>query len=189
MRVGVRQGLLFFGVTALLCSGVVFAQTSASTTVTASAQIVQGIAIVRTADLNFGDIAPSGAGTVVVSPLGARTSTGGASVIDNPSNPAQAAAFDVMLVGNPGNNNAGNKKFWIQLPPNGTVSITNGSATMNVNDFTSNLPCAQTGSTAPGPGPCVQAPRTLQVGASLLVNAGQPIGVYSGTFNVTVHRF
>ena len=98
--------------------------------------------------------------------------------------PAQAAAYNVLLV-----SNAGSKKFWIQLPPNGTVVISSGSGTMDVNDFTANLPCAQTGATPPGPGPCVQAPNALQVGATLIVGANQPVGLYSGTFNVTVHRF
>lgn len=180
-----RHALLPFGVAALLWSAPAIAQSSSTVTASAAADIVQGIALQRTADLNFGDIAPSGAiGSVTVSPAGALTTAGGVTAINNAANPPQAAAYNVLLVGN-----AGNKKFWTQLPPNNTVTISNGLTTMNVNDFTANLACAQTSATAPGPGACPQAPSVLQVGATLEVGVNQPLGLYSGTFNVTVHRF
>lgn len=186
MKPSVHQALLAFGVTALLCSVTATAQTSATANADAVADIVEGIVLQRTADLNFGDISPSVAagGTVIVSPAGVRTSTGSVTLINNAANPAQAAAYNVLLL-----SNGGNKKFWIQLPLNGTVAISSGSGTMDVNDFTASRPCAQTGATPPGPGPCAQAPNTLEVGATLLVGANQPVGLYSGTFNVTVHRF
>ena len=186
MKLSVHKALLAYGVTALLGSVTATAQTSVS--VEAVADIVEGIALQRTADLNFGDISPSAAagGTVIVSPLGIRTSTGSVTLINNAANPAQAAAYNVLQL-----TNAGNKKFWIQLPPNGTVAISSGSGTMDVNDFTASRPCAQTGATPPGPGACDQvAPgTTLEVGATLIVGANQPVGLYSGTFNVTIHRF
>lgn len=182
---GHRHALLAFGVAALLCSVSAIGQSSSTFNATASADIVQGIALQRTADLNFGDIAPSGlAGTVTVSPAGLLTSAGGVTPINNPANPPQAAAYDVLLVGN-----AGNKKFWTQIPPNGTVTISNGFVTMALSNFTANLACAQTGVVPPGPGLCPQAPNVLQVGATLSVGANQQPGLYSGTFNVTVHRY
>ena len=180
-----RTALLAFGVAALLSGATAIAQTSSTVTVTARASIVEGIAIQRTADLNFGDIATSPlAGTVTVSSAGVVTSGGGAGPLANPGNPAQAASFEVDLVGA-----GGNKKFWIQLPANGTVSLSNGAASMPVSNFTASLPCAQTGGVAPGPGGCATAPNTLRVGATLSVGANQSLGLYSGTFTVTVHRF
>lgn len=180
-----RQALLIFGVAALVGSASATAQSSSTDTVTASANIMEGIALQRTADLNFGDIAPSAVGgSVTVPPAGLATSAGGVTAVNNPANPPQAAAYDVLLVGN-----AGSKKFWTQLPADGTVTISNGLAVMQVNNFTANLACAQTSATAPAPGACPQAPNVLQVGATLAVGANQPVGFYSGTFQVTVHRF
>jgi len=179
------EALLAFGVAAMLWGPAATAQTSGSTTVTASASIVEGIVLQSTADLNFGDIAPSAAaGTVTVAADGTATSTGGVTIVGNPTNPPQAAAYSILLVGR-----AGNKKVWFQVPANGVVTISNGASSMAVNNFTANLPCAQTGTTAPGPGPCFAEPSTLQVGATLSIGANQPVGLYSGTFNVTAHRF
>lgn len=162
-----------------------FAQASRTTPVVATADIVTGISLNKTRDLNFGDIFPNAAGTVTVSPASIRTATGGAVLITNPSNVPTSASFDTLRIG------AGNPKYWIRLPADGTITLTNGTGgTMAVNNFVANVSCANTTGIAPGnSGGCPGAPSSFQVGATLSVGAAQAFGLYTGTFTVTVTRF
>src|ERR1700730_18496238 len=74
-----------------------FAQASA--TANASATIVTPIAISKTADMNFGNVAVSGsAGTVVLLPAGTRTSTGGVT-LPATAGTVTAAVFTVTGTG------------------------------------------------------------------------------------------
>lgn len=174
---------LALALAALAGSGELRAQTGQAAV---AATIEQGIYLQKTADLNFGDIAPGLVpGTVTVSPAGIRLSGGGANLVTNAGNPPAAAGYSVDLL-----TNKGTKKFWVQLPANGVVSISNGTSTMWVNDFSSSGPCATSGATPPGAaGGCDGAPASFNVGATLAVGASQPVGTYTGTFAVTVHRF
>lgn len=162
-----------------------FAQSSRTTPAVGSADIVQGISLNKTRDLNFGDIYPNAAGTVIVSTAGVRTATGGSVLIANPANVPTSASFDTLRVG------VANPKYWIRLPANGTIIISNGTGgTMAVNNFVASETCANTTGIAPGnSGGCPSAPGSFQVGATLSVAGAQAFGLYTGTFNVTVTRF
>lgn len=149
--------------------GTSFAQVSA--TATASATIITPIAISKTVDMNFGNIAVSGTGgTVVLAPAGTRTSTGGVTL---PVVAGTVAAASFTVTG------LSTYTFSISLPSS-PITITSGSNTMTVGTFTSNP--ATTGTLTGGTA-------TVNVGATLNVGASQAAGTYtSGTpFTVTVN--
>lgn len=121
----------------------------------------------NTQALSFGRFV-AGAGSVTISPSGARSTTGG--VLALGSDPGQAAQF--LITGDP------NATVSIGLPSNGTVSLSNGSQSMPVNNFTSSP--ASTAVLAGG------GSQVLNVGATLQVSAGQGAGAYSGSFSITI---
>lgn len=141
---------------------------SASSSATSSARIVQPLEIVKQADLSFGNMA-SGipAGKVSIATNGARTATGGITLISAGS-VSSAASFDIQ--GYP------DAAFSIVLP--NSISIQSGNKSMVVKDFVSSLGSA---SSLDG-----QGSATLNIGASLTVSAKQSQGLYSGTFDVVV---
>ncbi len=143
-----------------------FAQATASAD--ASARIVSPLQITKTADLKFGNIAagPS-AGTVDMSVTDVRTAAGGVTLIAA-GNVSNAAAFDI--VGYP------DASFTISLPA--SILITSGANDMLVDNFISSL-----GATSALD---AQGAAALKVGASLNVGANQPVGLYTGAFDVTV---
>ena len=143
------------------------AQNTATATANATARIITPISISKTADLNFGEVVASGAlGTVVLSPAGARSTTGGASLGSGAS--VTAAAFTVS--------GQASATYAITLPASSTV--TSGANTMTVNAFTSNP--SGTGALSGG------GSQNLTVGATLNVAASQATGTDTGTFPVTV---
>ena len=145
------------------------AQAAASATATATAEIIPPISIslaIGGGALQFGQIVPQTGGTVIIAPDSSRTFTGGVEVI--PASLHTAAAF--LVTGNAGNT------FSISLPT--STTILNGPAFMTVDAFTS---------TPSGTGTLdVVGTKTLEVGGTLHVSAGQPVGHYAGTFNVSV---
>jgi Domain of unknown function (DUF4402) len=148
----------------------VSAQSTASAT--ASATIIAPISITKTVDLDFGNVGVSGtAGTVVISPAGVRSATGGVS-LPVPAGTVTSASFDVA--------GQGNYTYAITLPA-AALTITSGANSMLVDNFTS-TPTA-TGTLNAG------GTQTVTVGATLNVGASQASGVYtSGTpFDVTVN--
>ncbi len=157
--------LVFAGMT---LGSYAFAQSNSATgTASATARIVTPIAIVKTADLNFGDVVAGGsAGTVVVTTAGVRSATGGATLANGTS--VAAAAFTVS--------GQGSSTYSITLPA--SASVISGANTMTVNTFTSS-PNGTGVLTAGGTQP-------LTVGATLNVGASQATGTYTGTFPVTV---
>jgi hypothetical protein len=144
-----------------------------SATATATATIVTPISITKTVDMNFGNVAVQSttAGTVVLSPAGVRTATGGVT-LPSTVGTVTAATFTV--------NGQGVYTYTITLPGTDVTLSDGASHTMTVNTFTSN-PSA-TGTLTAGT-------QTLKVGATLNVGAAQAAGVYvSGTpFTVTVN--
>jgi hypothetical protein len=147
-----------------------FAQVSA--TASASATIVTPIAISKTVDMNFGNVAVSTtAGTVIMTPAGIRTLTGGVT-LPATTGTVTAASFNVT--------GAANYTYAITLPGS-ALTITSGANTMTVSTFTSNP--ATTG-TLSGTGS-----QTLNVGATLNVTASQAAGTYTSAspFTVTVN--
>jgi len=124
------------------------------------------ITLTKTADLSFGDIfAGPTAGTVILSPAGSRSATGGL-LLGNLS-AAGAAVFTV--------HGAANATYAILLPA--SITMTGPAGTMLVSPFTS----------TPGPSGRLSASGTqqLRVGATLNVMVNQADGDYAGTFSVT----
>lgn len=124
------------------------------------------IGITKTADLQFGKFTRSSAGTVIVTPAGTRSSTGGVTPFGGG---VSAAAFDVS--GTP------LTVYTITLPASASISD-GASHSMAVDTFASTP--SGTGSFGAG------GHQTLQVGGTLHVAANQATGSYTGTFDVTV---
>ena len=153
------------------CSTTAFAQATA--TATATGTVITTIGITKMVDMNFGNAAvqASTGGTVVMTPVGVRSATGGVTL---PTNTGTVTAASFAITGQ------GNYTYAITLPST-DLPITSGSNTMTVNTFNSSP--AATGILS------VQGTQTLNVGATLNVAAGQAAGLYvSATpFNVTVN--
>ena len=161
--------VLAIAVIALGLSNSSFAQATA--TASATATIITPITIVKTADMNFGNVAVSAtlAGTVVLAPAGTR-STGGAGGVTLPASVGTVTAASFTVSGQ------GGYTYAITLPTSKT--LTSGANTMTVDNFSSNP--ATTG-TLSGAGS-----QTLTVGATLNVTAGQAAGVYTNATGVPV---
>lgn len=146
-----------------------FAQVTAQATATAT--IVTPIAIAKTVDMNFGNVAVGVAGgTVVLTPASGRSVTGDC-ILPAITGTVTAASFNVT--------GEGVLTYSITLPAAATT-ITSGANTMTVDTWTS----------TPTPtGTLTAGAQTLTVGATLNVAASQPAGTYvSGTpFDVTVN--
>ena len=143
-----------------------YAQSTASAD--ASARIVAPLQITKTADLIFGNIAsgPS-AGTVGMAITDVRTATGGVTLIAA-GNVSNAASFDI--IGYP------DASFAISIPA--SILISSGANAMSVDNFVSSL-----GTTSVLD---AQGDGALKVGATLNVDANQAVGLYTGSFDVTV---
>ena len=146
-----------------------FAQATA--TAAASATIITPITIVKTVDMNFGNVAVSAslAGTVVMTPAGVR-STGGGGGVTLPATAGTVAAASFTVSGQ------ANYTYAITLPSSATIS--SAGNTMTVNGFTSNP--ATTGALN------ASGAQTLTVGATLNVAAAQASGVYTNATGVPV---
>ena len=153
-----------------LITGTAFTQVTASATATAT--ILTPIAISKTVDMNFGNLAVNNTpGTIVLTPASARTATGGVTFL--PSQPGTITAASFTVTGLAG------ATYSITLPATPTV-ISNGGNNMNVDTWTS----------TPTPtGTLTGGTETLNVGATLNVPASSPFGVYTSAtpFNVTVN--
>jgi hypothetical protein len=155
-------GIVFFGL-----SRIAAAQTC-------NASNDPSIAIIRAAELRFGQLIPTAsAGTAVITAAtGSRSVTGGVVAAGGAFN---AGSFNVLLCGP-----AGPKRFDVILPA-GSVTIAGpGAATMTVSNFT----VSPTGSI----GASTSSATLFFVGGTLQVGANQAAGFYTGTFNVTVAR-
>ena len=135
----------------------------------ATAALIYPLTVITKANMDFGSIAVAGAGTAVIDPnSGLMSVTGGVTRLGGAPQPATfvGAARSAAVV--------------IIRVPNQPITLTRvgGSETMQVRSFTLQG----------------QDKRTLarlesfefNVGATLVVAAGQVEGVYSGTFDVTV---
>jgi len=153
-----------------LITGTAFTQVTASATATAT--ILTPIAISKTVDMNFGNLAVNNTpGTIILTPASARTATGGVTFL--PSQPGTITAASFTVTGLAG------ATYSITLPATPTV-ISNGGNNMNVDTWTS----------TPTPtGTLTGGTETLTVGATLNVPASSPFGVYTSAtpFNVTVN--
>ena len=169
------SSLRFFAILLLsvLTFSTSFAQVTASATATAI--VVTPIGITKTVDMNFGNLAVStSAGTVVLTPAGARSITGGVTLPANTGTVA-AASFDVT--------GESNYTYSITLPSTDyTLTRVSGSETMVVNTFVSTPTVGSGGALTAGS-------QTLTVGATLNVSGSQVGGTYTNAtgFDVTVN--
>jgi len=164
LRIIFASLLLMVGV-----STTVNAQTaSATASADASARIVAPLEISKVADLKFGNIAAGPeAGTVVMSDADVRSATGGVILIAA-GNVSNAAKFDI--VGYP------DASFTISLPA--SITLASDKNEMEVDNFVSSLGAS---SNLDGSGEA-----ELKVGATLNVDANQAVGLYTGSFDVTI---
>jgi len=152
-----------------LISNCAKAQVSASAN--ASVTLITPIAITKTVDMNFGNVAVgTSPGTVVLAPAGTRTATGGVT-LPVTTGTVTAASFTVT--------GAANYTFSISLPAS-SITLKSGANSLTVSTFLS----------TPTPtGTLTGGTATLNVGATLNVPANQAAGVYTTDtpFTVTVN--
>lgn len=151
--------------------------TSANAKVTASATAEAVILPALTLDvmtttntsLNFGTIAPNGAGTVVLAATSAATASCSTNLICTGA--SNSVGFDVT----------GGKGSLVAVTiPAGGTTLSGGGDTMTVNTFTTDAdPAGITLDATTGAA-------SFYVGGTLHVKSGQLPGNYSGTFNVSV---
>ena len=164
------QRFLFVVLATLGGSTAIIAQSTANATATAT--ILTAISIAKTVDLNFGNVAvqESAGGTVMLTPLGVRSVTGGVTLPAS-AGTVTAASFNIS--------GEGTYTYSITLPSS-AHTITSGANSMTVTAFSS-LPS--------GIGTLTAGAQVLKVGATLNVTAAQPNGTYASEtgFNVTVN--
>lgn len=132
----------------------------------------QQITLSNARGLDFGRFVAGSGGTIILSPTGVRSRTGGVVLLNSPA--VGHAIFNVGKTGNGG----GGKAVIISLPPNGSVRLNSGLNSMAVNTFVNN------------PATLLSVPNggtTLGVGATLVVSPNQPPGAYTGSFSLTVN--
>ncbi len=142
---------------------------AADASTTAIATVALAISIVKNADMQFGTIAESASGTVVLATDGSRAVTGGVSTLAS----GPGAAADFLVTGQP------SATYSISLPA--SVTLINGANSMLADNFVT-LP-TPTGTLSAGPGT-----ETLLIGGTLNIVSPQATGLYTGAaFNVTVN--
>lgn len=155
------------------------AQTVKTATATAGAKLIKPMTIGKTNEMYFGtiNVLTGVAGTVKLSPEGVTTFAG---VEDGVvGGKATGAAYTVT--------GTKNSTYALTLPSNGAVTVTEGGSAggvMSINNFTAKFENAAAAGTASKLNETGQD--TFKVGATLVVNADQATGVYSGSFDVSV---
>lgn len=166
-----RITLAFFALAILLAAGAVQAQTQTSTTATgtANAEIVSNpLALTEVVQLDFGVLLP--------------TTSNGFVTVDS-SGSISADEVHVRTQGNPATWEIAGEpgaRVSIDLPANDQVSLIDSVSgdTMPVNNFERNVSTTPTLNT--------DGNLSFQVGATLTVRSDQNVGVYSGSYDVTV---
>jgi hypothetical protein len=120
--------------------------------------------------LSFGRFAAATAGTITVTPAGVRTSTGGVILLTSTPTAAKFTNTDNTP-------KMANAAVIITLPTDGSVVMSSGANQMSLRTFTSN---------PSGTGIMSGGSLQISVGATLVVNANQPRGNYSGSIPVTI---
>ena len=160
------KNLFLIAIIVLGFSGVSFGQVKAIAT--ASANIITPISITKDVDMKFGNVAViATAGTLVLSPTGGRTATGGVT-IPATTGIVSAASFTV--------NGQADYTYAITLPSTHTIKF--GALSMIVDGFNTPALKVLTGGS-----------EIILVGATLHVGASQATGLYVSEtpFDVTVN--
>lgn len=140
---------------------------AATASAAANTTIVAAIAIAQAANLRFGSVAAgSSIGTVVMTPAGGRSKTGGVTLSN--VDVGGAASFNVT--------GYSTSTYAITLPA-AALTIVNGANNMTVDTWTS---------TPSGTGALTAGAQTLTVGGTMHVGVAQAAGTYTGNFDVTV---
>lgn len=163
-----KKTIYFLMFSLIVSIGNLFAQESASASTTAT--VVAPIAISKSADMGFGNVAVNAttAGTVVLAPDGTRTVTGGATI---PATTGTVSAASFNITGESG------YTYSITLP-SGSITLTDGGVNnMTVDNFTS---------TPSGTGTLTAGAETVNVGATLNLTAAQVSGTYTNASDLTV---
>ena len=153
----------------LLAVSFVSSALAATGTGNSTATILSSIAISATQDLAFGKLSAGTGGTVVLTTSGARSKTGGVTLVTTGSTQTQGR-FHVT-----GDSGA---TYAITLPADGVVTLSDGAShTLAVGTFASN---------PNGSGTLTGGAQDIDVGATLTVANAQAAGAYTGAYSVVV---
>ena len=144
---------------------IVYSQTQATATFTASVTIIEPIGITNTSDMNFAALDAKDGGSVILTPENDRITTGGIELADG----AMVSAASFKVTGENG------YSFSLSLPK-GEYFLSDGTETVVIKDFTSNFQESTISSTTP----------EIKVGATLDVKAGQRPGNYKTLTSIPV---
>jgi len=146
---------------------------AASATAASNGTVVTPIAVAKTSDLAFGKFAASAtAGSVTLSPNGARTFTGGVVAAGGTST---AAKFDVT----------GQAGLTYAITLGGSTQLTDGTSTMAFAPISDTSASAiTTGNVSTGT--LTGGAQSIYVGGVLTVGANQVANTYTGTVTATV---
>lgn len=152
---------------------------AATSTGTVQVAILTAGSIVKKSDLDFGGIiATTAAGTVTVTPAGARTQTGGAILA--------GSSFSEAIFEGKGSRR--NQQIIVTLPTSIQITRVSGTQTMTVDNFTMGTSPTLAAVAAGRRFRIVPADATYEfpVGATLSVGANQTPGSYTGLFTIDV---
>ncbi|MGM9480991.1 DUF4402 domain-containing protein [Roseateles sp. NT4] len=175
------RSLLALGALLLLgATGMRAVQAADNATASATAVVLQPIAVTKSADLVFGNVV-AGNGDVTVATDGTRTKSGTAALPTGVT--ANAARFDVS--------GSGNNTFSIDYTGSDTVLTDASSNTMAVDWITEAIATTSpTGKTDPSTdattGTLASGAAYIYVGGKLTVGSSQAAGSYTGVVKVTV---
>ena len=157
-----------------------FAQSSATATGNATANVIRPITLTASRDLAFGNVAPGATvGTLVVAGTlaGAQSVTGGVTQPGGQKGTVTSAQFDVA--------GEGSFTYTITLPATAATITDSGTDTMTVDTWTSDIATTAGAGLLSGSAGSAGA-QTFYVGGTLHVGVAQAAGSYTGTFSVTV---
>ncbi len=168
-----KQKLLTFAAIAMMVgfsANVMAQEVTATEPNDANAQILAGIALSATQDLEFGGIVPDATGgTVVMDAADNRSTAAGMTLVTTSISPLSGAYTVTGGI---------NTNYAITIPT-ASVSISNGAETMTVTAMTCSYADLTSTFSAGGTD-------SFKVGGTLTLAANQAFGVYTGAFNVTV---
>ena len=166
-----NKNKLFVALAFVVFTNMVVAQSSATSSATAT--IIAPIGITKTTgvDMSFGNIAVSGtAGTVVLSTSDVRTVIGGVTLPTSFPGTITAASFDVT--------GAGGYTYSITIPTDISLKHATSNSVMTISTITKSITTGTLDSSS--------GMQQIKIGGTLNVSANQPAGVYSNATDLTV---
>ena len=149
---------------------------------TAGATLVQVLTITNATPLNFGviGITSGTAGTVVMSTAGVRTPGAATTTIINTGTPRTVAQFNLT--------GTANAIYSISIPSPIVVITAGGGAnkTMNIDALKVKVDAAVEGAALAATGTLTLSASTFLLSGTLNIGSAQTLGVYAGTYSVTV---